>query len=57
MEVIHNSIKVLTDKYGEIDTEIRKSTNTAEEVENMEKYINDLFSERISLKTKTSVAF
>lgn len=57
MEVIYGSIKVLTDKYGEIDSEIRKSTNTAEEVENMEKYINDLFSERASLKSKTQTAF
>lgn len=43
-------MKSLTDKYTEISAEIRKSTTTAEEVENMEKYINDLLGERIVIK-------
>lgn len=43
-------MKSITDKYNEISSEIRKSNLTAEDVENMEKYVNDLLSERIIIK-------
>ncbi|KRX05785.1 P-loop containing nucleoside triphosphate hydrolase [Pseudocohnilembus persalinus] len=54
---LYEAMKSLTDKYTEISAEIRKSTTTAEEVENMEKYINDLLGERIVIKQKTLACF
>lgn len=41
----------------EILNYIRRSTTTAEEVENMEKYISDLIQEKVKLKHKASECF
>ncbi|EGR32330.1 hypothetical protein IMG5_087930 [Ichthyophthirius multifiliis] len=56
-ENLINGLRIITEKYSKIATFIRKSTNTADEVEEMEKFISDLTSDRIQIKQKTSLCF
>jgi len=49
--------KAITIKYNEIVNFVRKSTQTPEEVEAMEKFIYDLNSEKVALKNRASESF
>lgn len=56
-ESLISSLRTITEAYNKISSTIRKSTNTAEEVEFMEKYIQALVGERMRMKHQSTSSF
>ncbi|KAL4429302.1 hypothetical protein ABPG74_002288 [Tetrahymena malaccensis] len=56
-DIILTTLRSVTEKYSRIGSFIRKSTTTADEVEEMEKFLTDLTGDRIQIKLRTSACF
>lgn len=55
--VLIDQAKVISDRYLQISTYIRRSLKTPEDVEAMDKYITDVGQERVKIKTNTTDIF
>lgn len=56
-ESILTNLRSVSERYNKIASFIRKSTTTADEVEEMEKFLGDLAGERIQIKFRTTGSF
>lgn len=56
-EVVLTSLRAITDRYSKIASFIRKSTTTADEVEEMERFLDELIGDRIQIKQRAQLSF